>query len=88
MVAQVECRQTAHRALLFAPCVRFVAAGYRQALHSQVGRAANRFAARQSPLRAKMAHGPMPQPCLALHLVSPPNSSGAATSGRIPRLAW
>jgi hypothetical protein len=30
----------------------------------------------------------MPQPCLALHQVCPPNSSGAATFGRIPRLAW
>jgi hypothetical protein len=30
----------------------------------------------------------MLQPCLALHQVCPPNSSGAATSGRIPRLAW
>ena len=88
MVAQVECRQTAHRALLFAPCVRFVAAGYRQVLHSQVGKAVDRFATRQPPLLAKMAHDLMLQPCLALHQVCPPNSSGAATSGRIPRLAW
>ena len=88
MVAQVECRQPVHRALLFAPCVRFAAAGYRQVLRSQVDRAANRFAAKQSPLRAKMAHDLMPQPCLALHQVCPPNSSGAATFGRIPRLAW
>jgi len=88
VVAQVVCRQRAHRALLFAPCVRFVAAGCIQALRSQAGKAANRFAARQPPLPAKMAHDLMLQPCLALHQVCPPNSSGAATFGRIPKLAW
>ena len=88
MVIEVECLQRAHRALLFAPCARFAAAGCMQALHSQAGKAANRFAAKQSPLLAKTARDLMLQFCLALHLVSPPNSNDVATFGRIPRLAW
>lgn len=88
MVTEVGCRQRAHRALLFEPCAQFAAAGCMQALHSQAGKAANRFAARQSPLLAKTAHDLMLQFCLALHLVSPPNSNDVATFGRIPRLAW
>lgn len=87
MVIQVECRQRARRALLFEPCARFAAAGYTQALHNQAGKAANRFATKQSPLLAKTAHDLMPQFCLALHLGFLPNSNDVATFGRIPRLA-
>ena len=88
MVAQVECRQRAHHELLFVQSAQFVAAGCMQALRSQAGKAVNRSAAMQLPLLAKMAHDLMPQLCLALHQVCPPNNNGAATFGRIPRLAW
>ena len=54
---------------------------------NQVDTNADRFAVAQWQLHAMMARGQMLRPYVAPPVVFRPNSSGAATFWRIPRLA-